>query len=186
MGEETELRLATAEDTRELRAVIEDSVRGLSAVYYSPEEIEASLAEVFGVDTLLIEDRSYFVAVAEDGARIAGCGGWSRWQTLFGGDGRKAGRRDSLLDPAKDAARIRAFYVRPEFARRGIGSRILRACERAALERGFRRFELIATLPGVPLYEAMGYVEIEPFEIPLSGGRSLQAVRMGKSGIRFA
>jgi GNAT superfamily N-acetyltransferase len=184
--EETALRLATAEDARELRAVIEASVRGLSAGHYSPDEIEASLAEVFGVDTLLIEDGTYFVAAAEGGACIAGCGGWSRWQTLFGGDGRKAGRPDSLLDPAKDAARIRAFYVRPEFARRGIAARILRACEAAALERGFRRFELIATLPGVPLYEAMGYERIEPFAIPLSGGRSLPAVRMGKSGIRSA
>ena len=180
----TALRRATPADVGELRGVIEASVRGLSAGYYSPAQIEASLAEIFGVDSRLIDDGTYFVAVAERGAGIAGCGGWSRWRTLFGGDRLKAGQADTLLDPAREAARIRAFYVRPEFARRGIGRRILRACEEEAAARGFRSFELVATLPGVPLYEAMGYSAISPYDIPVSGGSALPAVRMRKSAGR--
>lgn len=177
------IRAATREDIAELRELIDASVRGLSQGHYSAAEIEAGLAEIFGVDTQLIEDGTYFVAVG-DGGQIAGCGGWSRRKTLYGSDLRKGSGPDIQLDPRTDAARIRAFFVRPEFARRGIGRAILRACEEAAAARGFRRLELMATLPGVPLYEAMGYSRLEPFAIPLRGGGSLAAFRMAKAGVR--
>ncbi len=172
------LRLATPADAEALRALIAASVNGLQAGDYNEAQRAGALGQVFGVDTRLIADGTYFVVETGEG-RLAACGGWSRFRTLFGADAMQ-GREDSNLDPGKDAARIRAFFVHPEFARRGLGSRILQACEAAAREAGFQRFELGATLTGVPLYERHGYREIERLAVPLANGESLPIVRMGK------
>jgi GNAT superfamily N-acetyltransferase len=182
------IRPAEARDIPLLRELIEASVRGLQAGDYSPEQLENALRSVYGVDTQLISDGTYFAAqVTESSAAnlpaaavLAGCGGWSRRKTLFGGD-QYARREDSLLDPAKDAAKIRAFFVHPAWARRGIGGKILEACEAAAEAAGFRRLEMGATLTGVPFYRAKGYVELEETEAPLGNGLTLPIVRMGKT-----
>jgi GNAT superfamily N-acetyltransferase len=171
------LRRAIRGDVPQLRELIPLSVRALSAPWYSREQIEAALEEVFGVDTQLIEDGTYLVAEADG---LVGAGGWSRRATLFGGDQRKGGVSDARLDPATDAARIRAFYVRPDWARRGVGRAILARCEEEAHAAGFRRAELLATLPGVALYSAMGYEAIGPLEAAMRDGLSLPGVRMGK------
>ena len=176
------IRLAEADDVARLRELIEASVRGLQAGDYSPAQLESALRTVYGVDTQLISDGTYFAAEAEEGsaeAVLVGCGGWSRRKTLYGGD-QFAGREDSLLDPAKDAAKIRAFFVHPAWARRGIGGMILEACERAAWAAGFRRLEMGATLTGVPFYRAKGYVELEAVEAPMENGLTLPIVRMGR------
>jgi len=167
------------EDVRFLRALIPASVRALSAGYYSPAQIEAAIEQIFGVDTALIDDGTYFVAVTPGG--LVGAGGWSRRRTLFGGDRWKGDALDERLDPATEAARIRAFYVDPGWARRGIGRAILRRCESEARAEGFLRAELLATLPGVPLYAAMGYAAIEPAEVAMAGGLTLPGLRMGKA-----
>jgi GNAT superfamily N-acetyltransferase len=176
------LRKATPADIPRLQAVIEASVRGLQPDYYSPGQIEGALASVYGVDSQLIADGTYFVAEfseAQGQVEIAACGGWSQRKTLYGGD-RFAGREDSLLDPARDAAKIRAFFVHPRWARRGIGAMILEACEKAAREAGFTRLEMGATLSGVAFYRAKGYAAIENQEVPLGNGASLPIVRMAK------
>ena len=149
------LRPATLDDVPALERLIAESARGLTRGDYSAAQIEAALGSAWGVDTELIRDQTYFVAEA-DGAIVA-CGGWSRRRTLFGGDARPD-RDASELDPAVDAAKIRAFFVDPEFARRGIGRAILDRCERDAIAHGFTRFELMGTLPGVKLYATRGYV----------------------------
>ena len=131
------LRVARAAEIPDLRVLIEASVRGLQAEDYSVEQMEGALGAVFGVDSQLIADQTYFVVVEGEGQRVVGCGGWSRRRTLFGGD-QAAGRQTGLLDPGLDAAKIRAFFVHPDFARQGIGSQILTACERAAGEEGFK------------------------------------------------
>ena len=172
------LRLATSQDIPALQNLINQSVRALSLEYYSPAQIESALANVFGVDTQLIADQTYFVA--EAGNRIVGGGGWSKRNTLFGGDQAKSIETDSLLKPGEQPARLRAFYVHPEWSRRGIGRLITKACETAARNAGFTSVELIATLPGQPLYEANGYEIVCPFEIPLPDGLSLPAFRMAK------
>jgi len=172
------IRLAEEKDAPELRRLIEASVRGLQKRDYSSAQLEMALKAVYGVDSQLIADGTYFAAV-EDGV-IVGCGGWSRRKTLYGGD-QFAGREDLLLDPVRDAAKIRAFFVHPQWARRGIGGMILEACEEAAIAQGFRRLEMGATLTGVPFYRAKGYVELEETEVPLGEGLSLGIVRMGKS-----
>lgn len=175
------IRLATPEDVPVLREVIEASVRGLQADFYSQAQIDGALASVYGVDSQLIADGTYFAAVDEavPGA-IAGCGGWSKRKTLFGGD-QYAERRDSLLNPKTDAAKIRAFFVRPSYARRGVGTLILDACESAAERAGFSRLEMGATLSGVAFYGAKGYTAIEPVEVPLANGATLPILRMGKT-----
>ncbi len=176
------IRLAEVRDIPVLRELIEASVRGLQAADYSAAQLESALRTVYGVDTQLISDGTYFVVEETGSARAAllvGCGGWSRRRTLYGGD-QWAGREDSLLDPAKDAAKIRAFFVHPAWARRGIGGMILEACEAAARAAGFRRLEMGATLTGVPFYRAKGYVELEAAEVPLGDGLTLPIVRMGK------
>jgi GNAT superfamily N-acetyltransferase len=150
----------------------------LSLPYYDREQIESSLTNVFGVDSQLIQDGTYFVA--EIAGQIVGAGGWSKRRTLFGGDQAKPDQIDELLDPTTDAARIRAFYVHPDWSRKGIGRRIAEACEQAAREAGFGALELIATLPGEPLYTALGYSIVEPFDIPLPNRQSLPAFRMEK------
>lgn len=172
------LRLATSADVPALHALIEASVRGLMTRDYSAAELEGALGVLLGVDTQLIGDGTYFVSEAEDGS-LAGCGGWSKRKTLFGADHR-ADRDAALLDPAHDAAKIRAFFVHPAWARRGVGSAILDACEQAARAAGFHRFEMGATLSGVPLYRARGYVEIERITVPMSNGESLAILRMAK------
>ena len=174
-----ELRLATMEDVPALKELIPASVRALSRNQYTPDQIEGALSEIFGVDTQLISDGTYFLAEAK--GQIVGCGGWSKRQTLFGSDLAKRDTSDRLLDPAKDAARVRAFYVHPDWARRGIARQVLQRCEDAARSAGFTKVELVATLPGEPLYRALGYAVIEPTVLPMSKGRSLAAYRMGKA-----
>jgi GNAT superfamily N-acetyltransferase len=171
------LRLASADDIPALRMLIDASVRGLQAADYTPAQIEGALQTVYGVDSQLIADGTYFVVEAE--SVIVGCGGWSKHKTLFGGD-RWAGREDSLLSPEHDAAKIRAFFVHPNWVRRGIGSMILEACEKAAATAGFTRFEMGATLTGVSLYRARGYVAMENISVPLKNGESFVVVRMEK------
>jgi GNAT superfamily N-acetyltransferase len=176
------LRLANPNDIPALCELIDTSVRVLQRDDYSEEQIEGALGTVFGVDTQLLADRTYYVAVSTgaDGREIlAGCGGWSKRKTLFGSD-HGPYRESELLDPQKDAAKIRAFFVHPEWTRRGIATRILRTCEQAARAAGFRKFEMGATLTGVPMYAARGYVEVERFTVPLKNGASLPVVRMAK------
>ena len=172
------LRTAREDDVPALEQLISRSVRQLSAGYYTDAQIESALRYVFGVDTQLIADGTYFV-VEVDG-HFAACGGWSKRQTLYGGDQLKTGE-DPLLDPATEPARIRAFFVDPDFARRGIGRQLLTACEQAAQEAGFRRLEMGATLPGEPLYAAAGYQAIEPIDLQMPDGVILPIVRMGKT-----
>jgi N-acetylglutamate synthase-like GNAT family acetyltransferase len=175
------LRKAEMRDVPALRQLIEQSVRVLHRGEYSYEQIEGALGIVLGVDTGLIEDGTYYVVEAEADGRtmIVGCGGWSKRKTLFGSD-RHEGREDSLLDPRTEAAKIRAFFVHPEWARRGIATRILQQCEEAAVNAGFRRLEMGATLTGAPMYATRGYVEVERMEVPLKNGASLPVVRMAK------
>lgn len=177
------IRKATAADVPRLREVIEASVRGLQTSDYSPAQIEGALQSVYGVDTQLIADETYFIAeiVEKHGNKftIVACGGWSKRRTLYGGD-QFAAREDSLLDPARDAAKIRAFFVHPDWARRGIGGMILEACEKAAHAAGFALLEMGATLSGVPFYHAKGYEEIEKQRAPLGNGEVLPIVRMAK------
>lgn len=179
------VRLARAADMPALHALIEASVRGLQAKDYTPAQIEGALGTVLGLDTQLIRDQTYFVAetipVVESAARkLVACGGWSKRKTLFGAD-RGPGREPELLDPAKDAAKVRAIFVHPDFARLGLGSMILAHVEAAAMTAGFQRFEMGSTLTGLPLYRLKGYVEIERIGVPLQNGEALPIVRMIKS-----
>ncbi len=169
------IRLATAADMPALKELIPVSARALSRGFYSASETERAILHVFGPDSRLIADGTYFVA-EEDGV-LAGCGGWSKRRTLFGGDQTKSGE-EPLLDPATEPAKVRAFFVHPDFARRGVGSRILEACLDAARAAGFRRAELAATLPGVPFYAARGFVERERLSAPMPDGAGLPIVRM--------
>lgn len=169
------IRRATLEDVPSLKDLIPRSARELSRGFYTPEETESAILHVFGPDSRLIADGTYFVAEVE--GRLAGCGGWSRRRTLYGGDQMKTGE-EPLLDPATEPAKVRAFFVHPDFARRGIGSRILEECVEAARAAGFRRLELAATLPGVPFYAARGFSERERLEAPMRDGRMLPIVRM--------
>jgi GNAT superfamily N-acetyltransferase len=171
------LRLATEDDVPALHALIEASVRELQANDYTPAQMEGALGTVLGLDSQLIVDRTYFVA--EAGGEYAGCGGWSKRKTLFGAD-RGPGRAPDLLDPATDAAKVRAIFVHPAFARRGLGSLILATVEDAARAAGFRRFEMGSTLTGVPLYLLKGYVEVERIAVPLGNGEALPVVKMVK------
>lgn len=178
------IRQAVTVDIPALRALIDASVRGLQTQDYTASQIESALTTVYGVDTQLIADGTYFVAEAEAQAdpaapRIVGCGGWSKRKTLYGGD-QWTGRKAALLDPRHDAAKIRAFFIHSSWARRGIGTMILGACENAAVAAGFMRFEMGATLTGVPLYQARGYIALENLEVPLANGESLPVVRMEK------
>lgn len=172
-----EIRQATSDDIPALKRLIARSARGLSEDYYSSDQVEGAITHIFGVDSQLIVDGTYYVAVAE--GHIVGCGGWSKRKTLYGGDQTKAGV-DLLLDPATEPARIRAFFVHPDWARRGIGKRIIEVCEESASRAGFREIELAATLPGEPLYRACGYEVAERFEIDLPEGVTLPLARMRK------
>lgn len=178
MTEAFALRLAGEGDVAALEVLIPQSVRGLQAGFYSSAQREAALGSVFGVDRELIGDGTYFVV--EQAGGIVGCGGWSRRSAVFGGDrARLAG--DAALDPARDAARIRAFFVHPDWARRGIGRALLYACEAAIVAGSFRKALLVATLAGEPLYAASGYTVEERYEVPLSDSLTLPVVRMVKS-----
>ena len=180
---DVQIRKAVPADVHRLRQVIDASVRGLQAEDYSPAQIDSALRSIYGVDSQLIADDTYFVAeTAQPGTGtplIIACGGWSKRKTLYGGD-QFAAREDSLLDPQRDAAKIRAFFVHPDYARRGIGTLILEACENAAIAAGFRRLEMGATLSGIAFYRAKGYVEIENQSVPLGNGEVLPIVRMAK------
>jgi GNAT superfamily N-acetyltransferase len=191
-SEKIRLRLAVAEDAPVLRRLIDSSVRGLQTEDYTAAQIEGALKTVFGVDSQLIADGTYIVAEAhaiEQGTEpetksraclmIVGCGGWSKRKTLYGSD-HWTDREDALLDPLHDAAKIRAFFIHPDWARRGVGSLILRACEDAAHAAGFTRYEMGATLTGAKLFGAKGYVPVRPISIPLLNGESLPVIHMEK------
>ena len=174
------LRQAVSADIPALRVPIDASVRGLQTADYTPAQIEGALQTIYGVDSQLIADGTYYIVEEiSETALIVGCGGWSKRKTLFGGD-RWTRREDSLLNPQQDAAKIRAFFVHPDWVRRGIGRMILETCEKAAAAAGFTRFEMGATLTGVPLYRASGYVQIERLDVPLKNGESLAVIRMEK------
>jgi N-acetylglutamate synthase-like GNAT family acetyltransferase len=176
-----QIRPALTADIPALTELIRASVRELQAADYTLAQREGALESVYGVDTQLIADGTYFVVeAAENQGEPVGCGGWSKRRTLYGGD-QYAAREDSLLDPARDAARIRGFFVHPLWARRGIGALILSTCESAAMEAGFTRLEMGATLTGVPFYLAKGYESIENLAVPLPGGESLPIIRMAKA-----
>lgn len=172
-------RLATKDDIPHLHHLIPRSARALLAGHYTPEQVEGALSHgIFGVDSQLIADGTYYVAVAEN--QIVGCGGWSKRKTLYGADHLKAAA-DDLLDPTVDAARIRAFFIDPDWARRGIGRRIMELCEDAAKQAGFRRAQLGATHTGEFLYAAMGYTVTERFDIPTTDNVFLAAAHMVKT-----
>lgn len=171
-------RLATLDEVPALNALIHSSADILSRGFYSPEEIEAANRYVFGVDTTLVEDGTYFVA-EEEGTLVA-CGGWSRRGALYGGDQRRM-EAAPILNPARDPARIRAFFVHPGWARRGIGRRLLDLCSEAARAEGYRSLELMATLPGVPLYAACGFAEIEPVADRMPNGVEVRFIRMRRA-----
>jgi GNAT superfamily N-acetyltransferase len=182
-AQQYKLRLATNADIPALRELIDVSVRVLQRADYSVQQLEAALGTVYGVDTQLIADGTYYVVEAENvvGERaIAACGGWSMRKTLYGSD-HGPGRDNESLDPVHDAARIRAFFVHPDWTRRGLATLILKACEDAARARGFRRLEMGATLTGVPMYAARGYSKVETIEAPLPNGLSLTVLRMSKT-----
>jgi GNAT superfamily N-acetyltransferase len=171
------VRLARKEDASAIEMLIRISARVLQSSHYSEAHIEGAIGSVFGVDHQLILDRTYFLA--EHKGQIVGCGGWSKRATLFGGDAMKTGM-DIELDPKRDSARIRAFFIDPDWARRGIGRTILKRCEKAIRLARFRSVELVATLTGQPFYEAHNYSQRERFEVPLANGLTLPVVRMVK------
>jgi GNAT superfamily N-acetyltransferase len=173
------LQVATASDVAAIRQLISASVRELQAKDYSPAQREKALETVFTVDSQLIADGTYFVAIS-DGGKLAGCGGWSYRKTLYGGDHQVEEIIHERLNPALDAAKIRAIFVHPDFSRRGLGSLILATAERAAMAAGFRRFEMGSTLTGVNLYLLRGYREIGRSEVPVGGAETIAVVRMVK------
>ncbi len=171
------LRLAQLSDVDTLKPLMDRAIRLLLEPYLQPEAVQASF-EIMGLDTQLIADGTYF-AVEDDGV-IIGCGGWSERATLFGGD-HSSGRDAMLLDPATDAARVRAMYTDPSHTRRGVGRAVLDTCEAAAEAKGYSRTQLAATLSGEPLYRACGYIPVERFASPTSTGIDVPLVRMEKA-----
>ena len=169
------VRAATRADIPALNELIAASARALSAGYYTPAQIDAAITYVFGVDSGLVDDGTYFVV--ESAGELVGCGGWSRRGALYGGDQRPM-EAAAMLDPATEPARIRAFFVAPGWARRGIGSRLLAVCQAAAEAEGFTSLELMATLPGVPLYVRHGFREVERVTDQVPSGVALEFVRM--------
>jgi GNAT superfamily N-acetyltransferase len=172
------LRKATLDDVPRIEALIARSARGLSKADYRPSQIEGALRGAFGVDTQLLADETYFVA--EEDGRLVGCGGWSYRSTLFGSDAR-TDRDSSTLDPRTQAAKIRAFFIDPDSARRGIGSRLLEHCEQEARANGFARVELMATLPGVKLYAARGYIGADMVRFDVGRGECIEFIPMQKT-----
>ena len=178
------IRPAVSADIPILRELIDASVRRLQSGDYSPAQIDSALRTVFGVDTQLVNDGTYLLVEAISGNSmkkpvIVACGGWSKRKTLYGGD-RWRDRQDDMLDPETDAAKIRAFFIHPDWARQGIGTLLLEACEAAARAAGFTRFEMGATLTGVKLFQQRGYVALERLEVPLEGDITLPVVHMVK------
>ena len=173
-----QIRPATHDDIAVIEPLIARSVRQLSAQDYTSEQIEGALGDAFGLDTQLIDDGTYFAVIVDGG--LVGCGGWSYRKTLFGADGR-SDREPENLDPAVDAAKIRAFFVEPAYARRGIGKALLDHCEDAARDAGFSRAELMSTLPGLRLYARFGYIAGEGIDYALEGGGTIPFVPMTKS-----
>jgi len=171
------IRLASNTDIPSLQQLIAASVRGLSEGYYAHNQIESSIKYIFGVDTQLLIDGTYYVI--EEDSKIIACGGWSKRKTLYGGDQHKS-ITDPLLDPNTDAARIRAFFVDPAWARQGIGKMLIQHCETEAMNNGFTAMELGATLPGEPLYKAMGYKSISNIIVDMPDGEKLEVVKMRK------
>ncbi len=171
------IRVARKDDIAELENLIPLSVRTLLKPYYSPAQMAAALGPVWGVDSQLIQDGTYFIVEYEK--QVIGCGGWSKRNALFGGSSELA-VNTTLLNPEQHPARIRAFFVHPQWARRGVGRALLLACETAIHEAGFHKAELVATLAGEPLYAALGFVALQRYQIELPNDISLPAVRMGK------
>jgi GNAT superfamily N-acetyltransferase len=172
------VRIATLADVPALQALIARSARALSTEDYRPSQVEGALKGAFGVDTQLLADQTYYVV--EEAGQFVGCGGWSYRSTLFGGDAR-AGRDSSTLDPKTQAAKIRAFFVDPDHARRGIGTMLLEHCETEALNHGFSQVELMATLPGVKLYAARGYTGLSMVHYDVGSGETIEFVPMRKT-----
>ena len=172
------IRKAKLEDRSAIQQLIAESARGLSRAHYSDAQIEAAIATMFGVDTSLIEDETYFV-VAEAG-QLIGCGGWSKRRTLYGGD-QYAQRDVNYADPNSEPAKVRAFFVHPQHARKGVARAIIDRCEAEAAAHGFRAIELLSTLPGVKFYESCGYVGQGDVELELRDGLKLEFVPMRKS-----
>jgi GNAT superfamily N-acetyltransferase len=171
------VRQATLDDREAITRLIADSARGLSREHYADAQIEAAIASVFGVDTTLIEDGTYFVA--EQDGELIGCGGWSKRKTLYGGD-QFSDRDTAMIDPASEPSRIRAFFVHPEHARKGVARAILSVCETEAKAHGFRALELLSTLPGIKFYEANGYSPNGNFDLELANGVKIPFVPMRK------
>jgi GNAT superfamily N-acetyltransferase len=173
-----QIRVAVDADIPAIREVIQASVRELQAGDYTSAQIEGALATVFTVDSRLIADGTYLLALDED--RVAGCGGWSYRKTLYGGDQQLETIESSVLDSATEAAKIRAIFVHPDYTRMGLGSLILKAAEEAAAAAGFRRLEMGSTLTGVPLYRLRGYRETVRIAVPVGAGEEIEIVRMTK------
>jgi GNAT superfamily N-acetyltransferase len=171
------LRKASLDDRPAIQQLIAASARGLSRAHYTSEQIEATIKTVFGVDTNLIVDGTYFVA--EAGGDLVGCGGWSKRKTLFGGD-QYSDRDADLLDPELEPAKIRAFFIHPAHARQGIGRAILDACETEARAGGFKMLELMSTLPGIELYRACGFEGSEPITLDVGDGQKIELLPMRK------
>ena len=174
------IRKAILDDQTEIAGLIAESVRGLSREDYSERQIELSIKTVFGVDTELITDETYFVVVNENG-QIVGCGGWSKRKTLYGASVYQQSRDSNLLDPEIDSAKIRAFFIHPEFARKGIGTAILETCEHEAKAHGFKSAEMMATLPGVNLYQVRGYEGDEQIKVPIGENIDIICIKMRKN-----
>jgi N-acetylglutamate synthase-like GNAT family acetyltransferase len=190
MSSDFEIRAATSADIPVLRKLIDASVRQLQSADYSSTQIDSALRTVFGVDSQLLADGTYLVVQTSpkhssepgrcDQPIIVGCGGWSKRKTLYGGDNWRE-RPSDLLDPAVDAAKIRAFFIHPGWARRGIGTLLLDACETASRKAGFTRFEMGATLTGAKLFQERGYIAMEYMDVPLEGNITLPIIHMVKS-----
>jgi len=171
-------RIARQEDMATLRELMRRSIDELQHGFLTPEQVAAS-RQVMGIDTQLIRDQTYYLI--EDHGVVLGCGGWSYRATLYGGDHSVAARDPAVLDPERDAAKIRAMYTHPDHVRRGVGRRMLSVCEEAARQAGFRRVELMATMAGIPLYRASGYVPVESIASGPIDGVRVPLVRMHKS-----
>ena len=183
---EFRFEIATLNDIPRIRELIAASVRMLQ-IEYTPEQREAALATVFTVDSQLVADGTYFLAFSTDN-RLAACGGWSKRKTLYGGDHQIEAIAADLLDPTIDAAKIRAIFVHPDFARQGLGSTVLKYSEDAAAREGFTHFEMGSTLAGMPLYQLKGYVALKEgaeIDVPVADGQSISIVRMAKRLERF-
>ena len=173
------IRPALLEDAPALTGLIDASIRGLGSRFYSPEQISSSLTHLFGVDSVMIGDGTYFAV--EHAGELVGAGGWSYRKTPFGGDAAGFVRDERVREPGIDAAIIRAMYVHPDHTRKGIGGLLLQAGEDAAAARGFTRFELVSTLSGVAFYRSMGYRGLDPVPVDLPDGTVIGCLRMEKS-----